>query len=150
MQLKMLRTQVTFQLRLQDHDNILGFDMSTDFESRFEGWASQIKAAISSKSKKLDALKKEHSARFRRNPFPDNPRAEALAECPLHEAIQALEQSAEKENPAYDSKQSRQSMFIGKATDLSVRSNGPPSTQKGTKYSSRRNLTSTSSINSNF
>ena len=92
MQLKMLRTQVTFQLRLQDHDNILGFDMSTDFESRFEGWASQIKAAISSKSKKLDALKKEHSARFRRNPFPDNPRAEALADCPLHEAIQTLEE----------------------------------------------------------
>ena len=120
--------------------------MSTDFESHFGQWVEQIKREISEKGKELDMLKKEHAARFRRNPFPDNPKAESLADAMLHDALHVLDQPEEKENVTMDQKQSRQSMFVGKTKDASMRSNGPPSTQKGTKYTSRRQLTSTSSL----
>ena len=76
--------------------------MSTYFESRFGQWVEQIKREISEKGKELDMLKKEHSARFRRNPFPNNPKAESLADAKLHDVLHVLDQSEEKENVTMD------------------------------------------------
>ena len=131
--------------------------MSGEHLVQVEQWEKSIHDKLNRMKQDLDSLKKENTGKFKRSQlFPENKLLEDMRDQPYVEALAACS-SEGKENIEHVDKQSRASMFVGNASSTTcmynttagnnstVKTRLPPSAQKASNYSSRRNHSKNSS-----